>query len=121
VSFKIISNTIFTNVLFEDILLCYFSCVILALIDWARKSVSPAFSRTNLDKRLPEIRQKIAQFTTILDQHIDDNKPLINVPSWMVKLTYSQQSYSLVRSEYTTSTLTFINVFQLYHIYRYLQ
>jgi hypothetical protein len=42
----------------------------------------------NLDKRLPEILKKMAQFSTILDQHIDDDKPLTDFPSWMVMLEY---------------------------------
>jgi hypothetical protein len=51
----------------------YMHTYICIYIDFARKGVSPAFSKSNLDKKLPKLRQKIAQFTDILDQHIDCN------------------------------------------------
>jgi cytochrome P450 len=52
--------------------------------EWARKNVAPAFSNTNLYKRLPEIQQKTSEFTTVLDQHIADDMPLNNFTEWMV-------------------------------------
>jgi cytochrome P450 len=77
-------------------------CAFIFFIDWARKGISPAFSKINLDKRLPEIRQKMAQFSAILDQHIDGNKPLIDFPSWMVKLTIDFISTSMFDNDFKT-------------------
>ena len=70
--------------------------------DWARKSVSPAFSITNLVATLPVIQMKITQFTDILDQHIKEGKVLNDLTSWMVKLTIDFISTTMFATDFKT-------------------
>ena len=70
--------------------------------DWARKGVAPAFSNTNLLKRLPAIQQKTAEFTDVLDKHIAENKLLTNFSTWMVKLTIDFISTSMFDRDFNT-------------------
>lgn len=70
--------------------------------DWARKNLSPAFSNTNLVKTLPEIHKKTAEFTDILDQHIDEGKDLEDFSRWMVKLTIDFISTTMFATDFQT-------------------
>lgn len=71
-------------------------------LDWARKGVSPAFSITNLNHHLPEIRLKMVEFTAILNQHVDKMKPMLDFPSWMVKLTIDFISTTMFKGDFHT-------------------
>lgn len=70
--------------------------------EWVRKNLTPAFSNKNIHKRLPQIQQKTAEFTAILDQHIAKNKPLNNFTDWMLKLTIDLISTTMFDCDFKT-------------------
>ena len=67
-----------------------------------RKAVAPSFSMINLCKALPELQVKLNQFNDILDRHIAQGKQLIDLSSWMIRITIDFLSTSMFDTDFHT-------------------
>ena len=68
----------------------------------SRKAVAPSFSMTNLYRVLPELSVKLNQFKDILDAHVLQDKQLIDLPDWMIRVTIDVLATSMFRTDYHT-------------------
>ena len=68
----------------------------------SRKSVSHSFSNTNLYKVLPELQVKLDQLNGILDNHIVENKMLMNLPDWMIRVTMDVFAAGMFSADFRT-------------------
>lgn len=69
---------------------------------WAelRKAIAPSFSNTNLFKTLPQLREKVVEFTEILDDHIARGAIVQDMPAWLAKLTIDLISSSMFHTNF---------------------
>lgn len=68
----------------------------------SRKAVAPSFSMMNLNKVLPELQSKLDEFNTILDAHVSQDKTLIDLPKWMIRLTVDVLAASMFDTDFHT-------------------
>ena len=68
----------------------------------SRKSVSPSVSNTNLYKVLPELQVKLDQLNRILDDHIVQNKLLMDLPNWMIRVTMDVLAAGMFSTDFRT-------------------
>ena len=68
----------------------------------SRKAVAPSFSMMNLYKLLPELQIKLDEFKTILDAHVSQDKTLIDLPKWMIRLTVDVLAASMFDTDFHT-------------------
>ena len=68
----------------------------------SRKAVAPSFSMMNLNKLLPELQLKMNEFKTILDAHVSQDKTLIDLPKWMIRLTVDFLAASMFDTDFHT-------------------
>ena len=68
----------------------------------SRKAAAPSFSMINLYQVLPELSAKLNQFKDILEAHITQEKQLIDLPAWMIRVTIDVLATSMFRTDYHT-------------------
>lgn len=70
--------------------------------DISRKFVAGSFSNTNLYKVLPELQVKLDQLNGVLDNHVVENKTLMNLPDWMIRVTMDVLAASMFSADFRT-------------------
>ena len=70
--------------------------------DVSRKSVASSFSNINLYKMLPELQVKLDQLNGVLDNHAVENKTLMNLPDWMIRITMDVLAAGMFSADFRT-------------------
>lgn len=70
--------------------------------DWSRKAMVSSFSTINLCRLLPDLQLQLNQLRQILDSHIEQEKNLEDIASWMVRLTMDFLARSMFHNDFGT-------------------